>query len=409
MWDSTESPSQALTQLCASSKVSLEDDFIKLHPRSSIEGLKDFKQESTFVVKVTIKHVLDHDDWWYTTCICNKAVYPDSKMFFCEKCNKHVIKVTPRYKLKLHVIDATDSTTFVVFDRDASAMLKKSCSDILDLQDKNTAAGDLPKEFEVLIDKTYLFKVECKNDYNSKFEQSFRVKKVCMDEKVIESFSDVEIKSLDLLIKFTKESNDVETLSDDLNNIVSSHVPPEESLKTKNVIDVQIHELTRKESSQLDNLDLATQPPVPKLKRQSQSMVQENKKIPEFGHVDPIFLAIFGEELGSVWQLEDIEGNQHQLTFNMDVNHPVLTDGWYSDLQSDFADYVRKRRLRRLELQGRHNTFIVQCKLLLCNTPKKSSNIGKGWKDFCTFNRLEEGDILVFLADKEMKKCAYIY
>jgi len=53
-------------------------------------------QESTFVVKATIKHVLDHDDWWYTTCICNKAVYPDSKMFFCEKCNKHVIKVTPR-------------------------------------------------------------------------------------------------------------------------------------------------------------------------------------------------------------------------------------------------------------------------------------------------------------------------
>ena len=41
-----------------------------------------------------------------------------------------------------------------------------------------------------------MFKVECKNDYNSKFEQSFRVKKVCMDEKVIEIFSDVEIKSL---------------------------------------------------------------------------------------------------------------------------------------------------------------------------------------------------------------------
>jgi len=54
----------------------------------------------------------------------------------------------------------------------------------------------LPKEFEVLIDKTHLFKVECKNDYNSKFEQSFRVKKVCTDEKIIESFSDVEVKSL---------------------------------------------------------------------------------------------------------------------------------------------------------------------------------------------------------------------
>jgi len=54
----------------------------------------------------------------------------------------------------------------------------------------------LPKEFEVLIDKTYLFKFECKNDYNSKFDQSFRVNKICMDEKVIESFSDFEVKSL---------------------------------------------------------------------------------------------------------------------------------------------------------------------------------------------------------------------
>ncbi|QCE06120.1 Replication factor A [Vigna unguiculata] len=129
MWDSTESPSQPLTQLGQSSKVSLEEDFTKLHPRCSIE------------VKATIKHVLDHDDWWYTACICNKVVYLDSKMFFCEKCNKHFIKVTPRFKLRLRVIDATDSTTFVVFDRDASAMLKKSCYDILNLQDKVFGQG----------------------------------------------------------------------------------------------------------------------------------------------------------------------------------------------------------------------------------------------------------------------------
>ncbi|QCD79151.1 hypothetical protein DEO72_LG1g2790 [Vigna unguiculata] len=97
-----------------SSKVSLEEYFIKLHPRCSIEGLKDFKQ--------------------------------------------------------------------------------------------NTVAGNLPKEFEVLIDKTHLFKVECKNDYNSKFEQSFRVKKVCTDEKIIESFSDVEVKSLDVYSRNEEES-----------------------------------------------------------------------------------------------------------------------------------------------------------------------------------------------------------
>jgi len=83
-----------------------------------------------------------------------------------------------------------------------------------------------------------------------------------------------------LLIKFTKESNDVETLSDLLNTIVLSHVSAKESLNNKAVIDVEIDELTRKESSHLDNLDLATQPPLPALKRQIRSMVQKNKKIP---------------------------------------------------------------------------------------------------------------------------------
>ena len=39
---------------------------------------------------------------------------------------------------------------------------------------------------------------------------------------------------------------------------------------------------------------------------------------------------MFAQELGPVWQLEDIKGNHHQLTFNMDVNNPLLTDGWSS-------------------------------------------------------------------------------
>jgi len=65
-----------------------------------------------------------------------------------------------------------------------------------------------------------------------------------------------------------------------LNTIVSSHVSAKESLNNKNVIDVEIDELTCKESSHLDNLHLATQPPVPAYERQNRSMVQENKKIP---------------------------------------------------------------------------------------------------------------------------------
>jgi len=85
-----------------------------------------------------------------------------------------------------------------------------------------------------------------------------------------------------LLIKFTEESNDVDTLTDDLNTIASKNVSTEEALINKAVIDVEIDELTRKESTHLDNLsfDLATQARLPATERQNRSLVQENKKIP---------------------------------------------------------------------------------------------------------------------------------
>jgi len=40
-----------------------------------------------------------------------------------------------------------------------------------------------------------------------------------------------------------------------------------------------------------------------------------------------MFVAMFAKELGPIWQLEDIKGNHHHLTYNMDVNNPLLTDG----------------------------------------------------------------------------------
>ncbi|QCD82775.1 Replication factor A [Vigna unguiculata] len=128
-----------------SSKNTVEEDFLTLTPRTTIQGLKDCKE-------------------WYTACVCNKAVYPDSKMFFCEKCYKHVTKVFPRYRIKIRVIDSSDSTTFVLFDREATTLFKKICVDMLDTHDKMNASGNLPKQFDELVDRSLLFKVESRND-----------------------------------------------------------------------------------------------------------------------------------------------------------------------------------------------------------------------------------------------------
>jgi len=63
----------------------------------------------------------------------------------------------------------------------------------------------------------------------------------------------------------------VDNLTDDLNTIASKIVSTEEALINKAVIDVEIDELTHKESAHLDNLsfDLATQARLSATKRQN--------------------------------------------------------------------------------------------------------------------------------------------
>ncbi|QCD86651.1 Replication factor A [Vigna unguiculata] len=158
MFENNEYPSQGLTQLSQSSKNTVEEDFLTLTPRTTIQGLKDCK----------------------------------------EKCNKHVIKVFPRYRIKIRVIDSSDSTTFVLFDRDATTLFKKTCVDMLDTHDKMNASGNLPKEFDELVDKSLLFKVESRNDHNFKLAQSFRVKKICVNDDIIQKFNDSSMKSVDV-------------------------------------------------------------------------------------------------------------------------------------------------------------------------------------------------------------------
>ena len=41
-----------------------------------------------------------------------------------------------RYKIKLCIVDETNSTTFILFDREANSLLNKSCAEIFESHDK---------------------------------------------------------------------------------------------------------------------------------------------------------------------------------------------------------------------------------------------------------------------------------
>ncbi|XP_045791941.1 replication factor A protein 1-like [Trifolium pratense] len=189
--DSDENHSPlTFTQLSNESAVTPLDEFLYNTPRATLQDLKDATKVSSHVVAATVKRTLNPDRYWYTACFCGKAVIQDSRLWFCEKCNRHVPKVVPRYCVKLRVMDDTDSATFVVFDKEASAIFNMSCADMLQLGDADGEQIVPPEIDDMLVNHTWLFMVEAKPSQNPRFEQSFRVRKICTDEVIIKQFKD---------------------------------------------------------------------------------------------------------------------------------------------------------------------------------------------------------------------------
>ncbi|QHO28982.1 hypothetical protein DS421_7g221350 [Arachis hypogaea] len=92
--------------------VSLKDDFIRLTRRCTIEELHDNKEKRSFVVFGIMRSIVDEGSWWYSTCVCGK------------------------YKIKIAVEDDNGYGVFVLFDREAVYLLKKSCADLFVGADK---------------------------------------------------------------------------------------------------------------------------------------------------------------------------------------------------------------------------------------------------------------------------------
>ncbi|KAL6527119.1 hypothetical protein OROGR_016209 [Orobanche gracilis] len=185
-----DSFSQGLIQLSDTVKMTLEDEFLKVLDRKTVEQLKMCKERVSYGVLASITHIVDQEDWWYYACKCNKSVYPDSRSFFCESCNKHVINVIPRYRIRVAVSDCSGTANFVIFDRDANDLFNKSCHEMIELQDNNNEDSSCPKEITALVDKTFVFKVESCGNVNPAFEPSFRVKKMTSKPYIIEKFEE---------------------------------------------------------------------------------------------------------------------------------------------------------------------------------------------------------------------------
>ncbi|GAU42088.1 hypothetical protein TSUD_134720 [Trifolium subterraneum] len=102
---------------------------------------------------------------------------------------------------------------------------------IYSIKPKAGGVGAMPPQLHSLIDNTWLFKVEAKANQNQRFEQSFRVKKICTDAAIITQFQLKWDKEEAAFSKSTNEIGSLSTLVDKAKGVLvegSSHVLSED-------------------------------------------------------------------------------------------------------------------------------------------------------------------------------------
>ncbi|KAJ1390324.1 hypothetical protein SESBI_37539 [Sesbania bispinosa] len=146
---------------------SLREEFLSHFTRKTVEDLQLMKE---------------NEMWWYNACKCHKAVTydDDSENYYCAWCEANVSDVTPRFRLRLDVGDITERAEFIIFDYDASFLLSKTCASMV---------GDAVISLTCLLARNCCLRWRLK-DRAFKWDDSFKVKKVCSDEGIIREFKE---------------------------------------------------------------------------------------------------------------------------------------------------------------------------------------------------------------------------
>ncbi|RYQ92219.1 hypothetical protein Ahy_B09g098398 [Arachis hypogaea] len=171
--------------------VSLKDDFMRLTRKCTIEELQDNNEEGSFIIFGTIQGIVEDGGWWYSACVCEKGIYPQNGAYYCDFCLKHITNVTPRFKIKITLEDHSGENIFLLFDHEASYLLKKLCADLFTKVQRDASLiceDTYPPIFQGLIGKKLLLKVDTKGAAHDTFYGTFRVRRICDDPNIIAMF-----------------------------------------------------------------------------------------------------------------------------------------------------------------------------------------------------------------------------
>ncbi|KAK9682522.1 hypothetical protein RND81_10G079800 [Saponaria officinalis] len=204
---------------------SFVNELLDLSVRRTISEIKDIQEEGCFVTIATIKGFDTEFRWFTELCkICRATAEIDDKgKWVCTgRCQGYTKFVVLRYKIRVVMVDHTGTATFIIFDSQATDLLKQSAKDVRESQIKC-----YPPELDVLLDRKFIFKVKVDEKYNLTLRwESYGVNKLSEDPDLIERY----LHSNQLLLEYSESTcdNEIFTTSTEITPSKRCHDPSED-------------------------------------------------------------------------------------------------------------------------------------------------------------------------------------
>ncbi|XP_074278221.1 replication protein A 70 kDa DNA-binding subunit A-like [Silene latifolia] len=183
----TDDDAYLLEEIAVGRSLSIQEEFLSLTKRVQIADIVAIKEPCFCVVVGTIKRVETQHDWFYSSCkLCaTEVTMNDNGTFYCFKCKKTVKFVSTRYKVVFKVEDDSGSASLLMFCREMIQLIQKTAVDLRETLIKNGEDGLFPIEFDDLLEKQFLFKLNI-SEYNlSKNYKVYTVSRITDDPELL--------------------------------------------------------------------------------------------------------------------------------------------------------------------------------------------------------------------------------
>ncbi|KAK1362001.1 hypothetical protein POM88_046475 [Heracleum sosnowskyi] len=114
-----------------------------------------------FLCKAKIISILDGNGWYYICCSkCARAVKQLEGKYYCAHCVEESSSYTQRYRVVIHVEDASGSTSFTLFNKEAEQLIGIPLQKILTEIEENDNVAQIPAAIKNIVGKVCAFQIK---------------------------------------------------------------------------------------------------------------------------------------------------------------------------------------------------------------------------------------------------------